>query len=394
MDIAICGIRGIPACYGGFETFAEELSTRLFQRGHRVLVYGRSHVIRHTESKYCGVDLKLLPAPRHKYLETPVHTLLCLAHMQFHRPQVVLVCNAANSPFIWINRLTGIPTAVNVDGIERKRAKWNKLGKAWYRLGEYASVWFANRVIADAEVIKEYYLSEHGCNSVVIPYGYTKTAKAEAKASGLTVNFEAEELTHFEELGIQPNRYLLDVGRLEPENNAHVVVDAYNRLSPDHKRFPLLIVGDAPYASDYIQSLKEKAGHNIIFAGYRFSAAYRTLQLGAYLYIQASEVGGTHPALVEALGFANCVIANNTPENIEVVAGAGLSYERNSPVDLSYQLTRLIDQPEVVASFRNKAFQHAELKYSWDRVTDSYEQLFYNMIGKRKPSDHGIAVTD
>ena len=383
MDIAICGIRGIPACYGGFETFAEELSTRLVQRGHKVLVYGRSHVIRHNSCNYRGVDLKLLPAPKHKYLETPVHTLLCLAHMQFRRPQIVLVCNAANSPFIWINRMTGIPTAVNVDGIERKRAKWNKLGKAWYRLGEYASVWFANQVIADAEVIKDYYLKEHGCDSVVIPYGFTKTAEAEGKASGLKLNFKAEELALFEELGIQPDRYLLYVGRLEPENNAHVVVDAYNRLSPEHKRYPLLIVGDAPYASEYIHSLKEEAGNNIIFAGYRFGAAYRTLQLGAYLYIQASEVGGTHPALVEALGFANCVIANHTPENIEVIADAALDYEKNSPIHLSEQLTTLIDHPDLVLSYRNKGLRRAELNYSWDLVTDGYERLFHRMIEKR-----------
>lgn len=380
MQIAICGIRGIPACYGGFETFAEELSVRLISRGHEVVVYGRKHVIDYEKAFYRGIKIKKIYAPKHKYFETPLHTLFCFLDLVFHPVDVVLVCNAANSPLLWILRLRQLPVVVNVDGIERLRAKWNVLGRIWYRLGEWCSVHFASTIIADAEVIRRYYLQEYHRESVVIGYGYTagyEDEKVLLKLNGSPLNFHLEfQQQLFEELGVQPEHYILYVSRLEPENNAHVVIEAYNQLPVSLKSMPLLIVGDAPYASYYIASLRELAGQGVIFAGYRFGESYKVLQLGAYVYIQATEVGGTHPALVEAMGFGNCVIANETPENIEVVADAGLFYKRNDPAHLSAQLRRVLQAPDVVTRYRKLAFQRIIQQYDWEKVTTAYENIF------------------
>src|SRR5438876_4249851 len=134
MRIAILGTRGIPARYGGFETFAEELSTRLAARGHRVTVYCRQ---RHPEPSYRGVRLKYLPTVRHKYLDTIAHTLLSTLHLLGTRQDAVLYCNAANAVFTWMPRLAGMPVALNVDGLERHRKKWNRLARAWYRASEW-----------------------------------------------------------------------------------------------------------------------------------------------------------------------------------------------------------------------------------------------------------------
>ena len=114
MKIAICGTRGIPACYGGFETFAEQLATRLVERGHDVVVYGRKHVIDWDQPFYKGVKIRLLGAPRHKYLETPVHALASYVELLRNKVDVVLSCNAANSPFLWVLNLGGMPVAVNL----------------------------------------------------------------------------------------------------------------------------------------------------------------------------------------------------------------------------------------------------------------------------------------
>ena len=114
MRIAILGTRGIPACYGGFETFAEELSTRLAARGHEVAVYTRQ---RHTEPCYRGVQLRYLPTIRHKYFDTLAHTFLSTVHLLFHRADVALYCNGANAIFTFAPRLFGMPVALNVDGI-------------------------------------------------------------------------------------------------------------------------------------------------------------------------------------------------------------------------------------------------------------------------------------
>ena len=120
MKIAILGTRGIPARYGGFETFAEELSVRLVERGHQVTVYCREH---HSESIYRGVSLVYLPTWRHKYFDTIVHTFFSTLHLIFRRADVALYCNAANAVFTFLPRLFGIPVALNVDGLERKPMK-------------------------------------------------------------------------------------------------------------------------------------------------------------------------------------------------------------------------------------------------------------------------------
>ena len=382
MKIAVCGIRGVPACYGGFETFAEELGRRLVERGHEVVVYGRKHFIDYSESHYCGVELKLLPAPQHKYLETPVHTLLCLLHLLWQPVDVILVCNAANSPLLFIPRLFGKKIVINVDGIERRRAKWNLLGRLWYRLGEICSVYFAQRLVADADVIKDYYDEHFGTDADVIRYGYRDElparVKRKVKDAEIRLVDEAEQ-SLFEEFGVEPGRYLLYVSRLEPENNAHVLIEAYNQLPPSRQKMPLLIVGDAPYAKDYIRSLKELASENIIFAGYRFARSYELLQLGAYLYVQASEVGGTHPALVEAMGFGNAVIANDTPEHREVLLDTGLYYDFNDSESLAENLIALIDDRHLAANLRKKAYHLARGSYHWDKICNQYEELFYQL---------------
>ena len=130
MRIAILGTRGIPASYGGFETFAEQLSTRLVQRGHEVTVYCRSHYVSPRQMKFHGVTLKVLPTVRHKYLDTVVHTFFSAINAAGARYDCALICNAANALFAPILRFTGIPVALNVDGLEHKRKKWNALGHA------------------------------------------------------------------------------------------------------------------------------------------------------------------------------------------------------------------------------------------------------------------------
>lgn len=362
MRIAILGTRGIPANYGGFETFAEELSRRLVERGHDVTVYCRSHYVDPKLKEYDGVHLKVLPTVRHKYLDTVIHTFLSAMNAATKRFDVVLICNAANSPFIPILTLTGTPVAVNVDGLERKRKKWNWLGRAYYRLGERASVWLASEVVTDARAIQEYYLSEYNKPSTMIAYG----AEIERELSPETVA----------KYGVEPEKYFLYVSRLEPENNAAMVIEAFRRVRTDLK---LVIVGDAPYATEYKKRLKELAADDerIIFTGFVFGSDYKMLQQNAYAYIHATEVGGTHPALIEAMGFGNCVLCLSTAENDEVAGDAAIFFKNAD--DLAAELQKISDDPSSVESFRQKARERARTNYSWDAVTDEYEKLFESL---------------
>ncbi|MBN8549506.1 MAG: glycosyltransferase [Deltaproteobacteria bacterium] len=360
MRVAILGTRGIPACYGGFETFAEEISTRLVQRGHAVTVYGRHPFFRRPklESPYRGVTLRSSPTIMHKYLETPLHALTSFLDLWTQQFDTVLLCNAANSPFGWLVRLRGLPLYINVDGIERRRSKWNSLGRLWYKLGERASVCFATKVVSDAEVIAAYYRERFGCDSAVIAYG------AEPKPLP-----PGETLRAF---NLSSGQYLLYVSRLEPENNALGVIKAYKQSGVT---VPLVVVGDAPYAEDYKRQLREAAMPGVIFTGFQFREAYRELRSNCLLYVQATEVGGTHPALVEAMAYGNCVVANDTPEHREVLGDAGEYYAFNDFDDLARRLKTLVASPELLKRYSSAASERAKNKYSWDVITDQYERL-------------------
>src|SRR4030095_7363928 len=162
MRIAILGTRGIPASYGGFETFAEHLATRLVARGHQVTVYCRSHYVSPRQLEYNVVNLQILPTVRHKYFDTVVHTFLSAVHAVPRRFDAALICNAANAPFSPILRLTGTPVAINVDGLEHKRKKWNWIARTYYRLAERLATILPTETVTDARVIQEYYKARYG----------------------------------------------------------------------------------------------------------------------------------------------------------------------------------------------------------------------------------------
>jgi glycosyltransferase involved in cell wall biosynthesis len=363
MHLAILGTRGIPANYGGFETFAEHLSTRLAARGHQVTVYCRAHYISPRQIAYQGVRLQVLPTIRHKYFDTVIHTFLSALHAVRYRYDAALICNAANAPFAPILRLTGTPVAINVDGLEHKRKKWNWIARQYYLLAERLATILPTETVTDARVIQDYYLSRYGAESTMIAYG----AEVERRIDPLVRRWRVE-----------PNRYVLYVSRLEPENNAHLVIEAFKRVRTAHK---LLIVGDAPYARDYIKSLKMRARRDkrIVFTGFVFGQDYRALQQNAYCYVHATEVGGTHPALLEAMGFGNCVLTLAAPENIEAIGDAGIAYLDEN--DLTEKLQRVLRDGSLVQSFRNRAQARVQHMYDWDYVVDRYEELFAKMAG-------------
>lgn len=375
MRIAILGTRGIPANYGGFETFAEHLSTRLVARGHEVTVYCRAHYVSPRQLEFQGVRLKVLPTIRHKYFDTIVHTFLSAAQAVSERYDAALICNAANAPFASILRLAGTPVALNVDGLEHKRKKWNWIARRYYLMAERLATILPTETVTDARVIQEYYLARHKAVSTMIAYG----AEVERRPDPAVRRWRVE-----------PNRYVLYVSRLEPENNAHLVIEAFKRVRTAHK---LLIVGDAPYAREYINDLKARARRDrrIVFTGFVFGRDYRALQQNACCYVHATEVGGTHPALLEAMGFGNCVLTLAAPENIEAIGDAGIVYTDER--DLTDKLQRVLRDGSLVQSYRNRAQQRVLESYDWNYVVDQYERLFADMAGKPLPESKKDLVT-
>lgn len=362
MKIALLGTRGIPASYGGFETFAEELSTRLAERGHQVTVYCRT---RPSAPRYRGVDLVYLPAPRHKYLETLGHTALSTLHLLGRRADAALFCNAANAVFTLLPRLTGIPVALNVDGLERKRRKWNRAARAWYRLSEWLSTRFPTAIVSDAENIQRYYRETYGARSTFIPYG-APTGPVATRAV-------------LDQLGLEPRRYFLYVSRLEPENNALLVREAFEKVGTSLR---LALIGDAPYAAGYIARVRATQDPRVVLPGAIYGAGYHELQANSFAYIHATEVGGTHPALIEAMGRGALVLYLMTDENHEVAGGCGLPFTHGN-LEAVMQRALAMDAEERESLCR-AARRRVEERYSWDAVTTAYENLLARLVRRER----------
>lgn len=362
MKIAFLGTRGIPASYSGFETCVEQLGRRLIERGHEVDVYCRSHHIDYQESHYLGMRLIRLPTIANKYLDTIVHSFISSLHALTQGYDICLYFIAGNSPITWIPRFVGAKTILNVDGLDWKREKWPFIAKKYIQFSEYLATILPNKFLTDSKVVQSYYLNRYKVNPIYIPYG-----------SEVDILKPGEILKRFD---LIPGEYILFVGRLVPENCIHHLIEAYRKLETNLK---CVIVGDAPYAETYKQELIELAAGDprIVFTGYIFGKGYNELGSNAYIFVEPSGVGGTHPAIVEAMAFGNCIVVNDTPENLETIADAGFSYHgKIGASSLQEILSTLLANNDLVEEHGLKARLRAEKYYSWESVTDQYEKLF------------------
>ena len=365
LHVALLGSRGIPNRYGGYETLLEELATRLVTDGLEVTVYCRKHVTPAGLEEFGGARLVVLPTIRTKYLDTPVHTFLSCLDAVRHRFDVALMVNSANALFVPLLRSVGIPVALHVDGIERRRAKWGLFGRGVYALSERLAAVLPDRLVTDAQTIARHYRETYGADSTMITYG------VDAAPLPLPVELRGR-------LGIQPRRYFLYVSRFEPENNPHRVVEAYARVGGD---LPLVMVGGAPYADRFIRGFTTGADRRILFPGPIYGEGYRQLLSNALAYIHATEIGGTHPALVEAMGYGNILVVNDTPENREVAGHTALYYDAANPTSLAERLAWVLAHPEVHEAMRAASGERAAERYDWDTVGRRYRRMFEELAG-------------
>ena len=313
---------------------------------------------------YRGVRLVHLPTIPHKYTDTIAHTFFSTLHVVFaSRYDAVLYCNAANAVFTWMPRVVGMPVALNVDGLERNRKKWNAVAKAWYRVSEWLATWMPNRIVTDAQAIEDYYREEYGRTSTMIPYGAEFGPVATDAVLGT--------------LGLEHRKYFLYVSRMEPENNGLLVREAFERVAGDVK---LALIGDAPYAAEYIARVRDTRDPRVVMPGAIYGAGYHELGSHCFAYVHATEVGGTHPALIEAMGRGALTLFLDTVENREVAGGAGLAFTHEN---LTEVMQRVLEMPEDERdAWRAKAMQRVRERYSWDAVTDAYEKLLTGLATK------------
>ncbi|MBD0864092.1 DUF1972 domain-containing protein [Gordonia sp. zg691] len=361
LRVALIGTRGIPASYGGFETAVEEVGRRLAQRGHLVTVYGRN--AGDAGEEYLGMRRVTLPAVKRKSLETLSHTALSTVHAVVRRrPDAAVVFNAANSPLLPFLRAAHIPVALHMDGLEWKRSKWGQAGRTYYRNAEQFGVRSADALIADSTGIADYYRHQFGAQTELITYGAPELL--DAPVDGI------------EGLGLAPGGYHLVVARFEPENHVYEIVRGYRQSTASK---PLVVVGSAPYSEGYTASIERlaEADSRVRLVGPVYDQPLLdALYFHAYTYIHGHSVGGTNPSLLRAIGAGTAVIGYDVSFNRDVVGDRGWFF--TEPTQLAAALEEAesaADLSQLGASLRERAAEH----YTWDGVTDRYEDLLYRI---------------
>lgn len=368
LRIGMIGTRGVPAAYGGFETAIEEIGSRLAGRGHEVVVHCRRGNAAKLSgdpgtpdpATHRGMRLVHLPAIRGKAVETLSHTTMSgLRHLVRRDTDVNFVFNPANAPLLPLLRGGGTPVAVHVDGLDWKRGKWGPVGRAYYRRAEALSVRWADALIADAIGIQDYYRQEFEVDTTMLSYG-----------APVLEGIGSDALAG---LGLAPHGYHLVVARLEPENHVEMIVEGYHRSLA---ALPLVVVGTAPYAADYIDRIERTAAADPrirLLGGVWDQEVLNQLYGNALTYVHGHSVGGTNPSLLRAMGAAASTLAYDVVFNREVL-GADARYF-GAAEDLPSLLAEAEADPVGQVRRGERLAVRVRERYDWDRVTDGYEQL-------------------
>jgi glycosyltransferase involved in cell wall biosynthesis len=365
MKIAVLGIRGIPANYGGFETCAEQLSQRWVAAGHDVLVYARKHHYKEHPREVNGAQLRYTSCFQRFGLATPSAGLLAVLDLilRGREYRCVHLYNTGNAFLLPLLRLFGFRVVISVDGIEWLRQKWGWIQKAAHKLGARLAVKSAGRVVTDNQAVAAFYSDHYGCSSAMIAYG----------AQPISRSLDAGEI--LARFGLEAGRYCIFVGRIVPEKGVQQLIDAFERLATD---LPLVIVGDdAP--TEYRNSVWARASGKVRLVGYQYGHVFEQLLVNAKMYVSASMLEGTSPALLSAMSAGVCCLVNGIPENRNTTEGSVALYAQNDCEDLVQLWQALLDDPDRLARVAATGQAHQRRYYDWDTIANQYLELFHDI---------------
>lgn len=353
--VAVIGTRGYPSYYGGFETAVRALAPYLVDAGWDVVVYGRHGSTRPDDPDAdARVRTRVTRGTESKSLSTLSYGLTAVLDAMIHKPDVALVMNVANGFWLPLLRLRGIPTLVNVDGIEWERAKWGRLAKAVFRTGARFTARFADRLVCDAQEIRRRWKGGFGVDGVFIPYGADDPGPLPLEA------------------GLEHRGYALVVARFVPENTIEEFIEAARIVAKTHD---VVIVGSSGYGGpldDAVRGLAD-AEPRVHWFGH-VSDDRRLLALWQHsgAYFHGHSVGGTNPALVQAMMCGAPVVARDTVYNREVLAGTATFVAPDAGA-IATALTALLGDSERQESTSRAAHERAQEHYGWASVNSRYE---------------------
>lgn len=367
LKVAFIGGRGVISKYSGIESYYEEVGKRLAEMGHEVTIYCRNHFTPALE-KHNGMRLVRLPTVRSKHFETVLHTLLSTAHALTRQYDVVHYHALGPALFSFIPRMFGTRTAVTVQGLDWQRKKWGRVASWVLRLGEKASARFPNQTMVVSRTLRQHYLEVHGAHTFYVPNG--------------GVLRERSSSNKILEWGLEPQKYVLFLGRFSPEKGCHLLVDAFERVPGEVK---LVMAGASSYCDEYSRELRTHASDRIRMLDWVSGETLDELLTNAMIFVLPSDLEGLSLALLDAMGAGLCVLTSDVPENREVVDGAGFTFKRGDVTDLAERLRFLIANPAVREAAGKSARRRVEQEYQWQKIAEEIEGAYLGMLDRKLP---------
>ncbi|BAC89727.1 DUF1972 domain-containing protein [Gloeobacter violaceus] len=372
MRIAFCGTRGLPAKYGGFETAVQEITARLTAGGVECEVFCRARMYPQKLEHCEGRRLIYVAGARKKSLDTFISSIQTGLFLLANRGRYdyVFWFNNANLPGILITLLSGIPMSINTDGLEWRRPKWSAPFKLYYFLASAVIARLCD-LISDSRELNLYYRRRFGATSVFIPYGVPRLPEVSASRT-------AEILRQY---GVEAGKFSLQITRIEPDNLPAEAAGAFVDSGLAAQGYKHLVVGyahDTAYGLE-LKRLASQAGASVQVCSAEYDAQVLTvLRRHCAVYIHGNSVGGTNPALLEAMQSCPRVLAIDTPFSREALGEDG---EYFTVTRLAADLRRAVQSPDRTQALRRRIEQF----YDWDAVADAYRALAARRVGAVQP---------
>jgi len=373
LRIAIIGARGINN-YGGFETMVGELAPKLVGKGY--VVYCSCEKSRNGErlEDYKGVKLIYFPIkPPVNYTLRKIFEFIYDIYFIIKcslRCDIVYVLGLFGGIFLFIPRLFGKVSIVNVDGIEWKRSKFNIVEKNLIRIFFILSTISASFIIIDNKCLKNYINPRYHKKVIYVPYGASPREYIPWDENKLIHYFKKEDA-----LKISQEKFWLVVARLEPENNIHIIIDGFIKAKT---HLPLVIIGDFTsnkYRDEVYKMITDSESDNIILLGSVYNMEILDmLRQNCFVYVHGHSAGGTNPALLETMIMKNIIIAHDNEFNREVCGDFALYFKDAD--DLKNKIDLIENNPEYYLKLKDEVYDRARKEYSWDKVVDKYEFVF------------------
>jgi len=375
-SIAMIGLRGIPASYGGVERAVEELSAALVARGHRVTVFARNAYSDQALKEHRGVEVRHLPQINTKHLEAITHTAAALAvALRSGEYDVVHIHATGPAMLSFVPRLCRMPTVVTVQGLDWRREKWGPIASAALKLAARASAVFPSRTIVVSRELQRHYREAFGADCVYIPNGVDQN----------------RDVAPTPVPGLEPDRFILFLGRLVPEKHVHTLIKSYRHTDTD---IPLVVAGPSSHSPGYVAELEGYAREDprVRLIGPRYGAEKAWLLRNALAFVQPSSIEGLPIALLEALEAGRYPIVSRIPENLEPVTvdgrPLGLLVAVDDEVALAGAIDTAIAAPDrraVTAVLR----RHVRATYDWETIAVATERVYREVTAGRRPARRG-----